>query len=99
MKKQNLNTRTLSFEYTKDTILLANFSCGIESIDDFIHSELQDYVNMGGCEMVVVREDEQIVAMYCTDSLNLHISEAAKDKMIEGAKPMPTNAPEPDDFY
>ena len=56
MKQQNLNTRTLSFEHTKDTNLLANFFCGIESIDDFIHHELQDYVNMGGCEMVLVSE-------------------------------------------
>ena len=99
MKQQNLNTRTLSFEHTKDTKLLANFSCGIESIDDFIHNELQDYVNMGGCEMVIVREDDQIVAMYCTDSLNLHISEAAKEKMMVGAKPIPKNVPAPDDFY
>ncbi|MBO4561711.1 MAG: GNAT family N-acetyltransferase [Bacteroidaceae bacterium] len=35
MKRQNLNTRTLSFEHSKDTNLLAAFSCGIESIDNF----------------------------------------------------------------
>ena len=69
MKNKNLNTRKLTIEKTKDSSLLSDFSCGIESIDDFIHSELQSYVDMGNCQLFIVRENGVIVAMYCLDNL------------------------------
>lgn len=99
MKNKNLNTRKLTIEKTKDSSLLSDFSCGIESIDDFIHSELQSYVEMGNCQLFIVRENGVIVAMYCLDNLNLHISEVTKNKMREGSKPMPQKDLDPDDFY
>lgn len=60
MEKQNLNTRKLTIEKTKESSLLSDFSCGIESIDDFIHSELQSYVDMGNCQLFLVRENSII---------------------------------------
>jgi len=99
LKNKNLNTRKLTIEKTKDSSLLSDFSCGIESIDDFIHSELQSYVDMGNCQLFIVRENGVIVAMYCLDNLNLHISEVTKSKMREGVKPMPQKDLGPDDFY
>lgn len=68
-------------------------------MDDFIHSELQDYLWMGNCQMYVIRDGEDIVAMYCLDQHNLCLSEVVKEKMQDGSKPSPQNAPDADSPY
>lgn len=80
--------------------VLSNFYCGIGSLDSFIHKELQDYLDMGSCRLFVVKEDAEIVGMFCLDNSNLTLSESAKKNMREGRKPLPDNAPkDSDDFY
>lgn len=91
--------KQLVFERVTDASILSRFSCGIESMDEFIHQELQDYIWMGSCQMYVIREGEEIVAMYCLDQHNLCLSEVVKDKMKEGSKPSPQNAPDADSPY
>ena len=91
--------KQLSFERTTDSSVLSNFSCGIDSMDEFIHNELQDYLWMGSSELYVIRENEDIVAMFCLDNHNLCLSEVVKEKMQEGTKPSPQNAPDAESPY
>lgn len=91
--------RHLIFERVTDASILSTFSCGIDSMDEFIHEELQDYIWMGSCELYIIHEDEEIIAMFCLDRHNLCLSELVKEKMQEGAKPAPTNAPGADSPY
>lgn len=91
--------RQLIFERVTDASILSNFLCGIDSMDNFIHSELQDYLLMGSCQMYVIRDGEDIVAMYCLDQHNLCLSEIVKEKMQDGSKPSPQDAPYADNPY
>lgn len=91
--------KRLVFERVTDTGILSGFTCGIDSMDDFIHHELQDYIWMGNCQLYVIREEEEIVAMFCLDNHNLCLSEVVKEKMQEGLKPSPQNAPDADSPY
>ncbi len=91
--------KRLIFERVNNARILSNFSCGLQSMDDFIHDDLQDYISMGSCQMYVIKEDNDIVAMFCLDQHNLSISEVTKEKMQEGLKPAPQNAPNADSPY
>lgn len=93
------NLYELKFERADDVDALSNFVCGLPDIDDFIHHRLRDYVSMGGCELYVVKEQEEIIAMFCLDNSTLPLSETAKEKMQEGTKPTPPHNPEPNDSY
>jgi len=68
-------------------------------MDDFIHHELQKYIWMGSCQMYVIREGNEIIAMFCLDKHNLCLSEVAKEKMQEGTKPCPISSPDADSPY
>jgi len=89
----------LFFERTNDARILANFSCGIQLMDDFIHCELQDYLLMGSCQMYVIYEGEEVVAMFCLDNHSLCLSEVVKEKIQEGTKPGPQSAHDIDSSY
>lgn len=91
--------KQLVFERITDAGILSDFSCGINYMDDFIHNGIQDYISMGSCKTYVVREEEVIVAMFCLDNNNLCLSDVVKDKMHEGIKPTPQNAPDKDSAY
>lgn len=80
--------------------VLSSFYCGNKTMDSFIHDELQDYLNMGSCQLFVVKEHDCIVGMFCLELSNLTLSETAKNNMIGGKKPMP-NVPSasPNDYY
>ena len=96
----NSDTPTqLIFERIADASILSHFSCGIDSMDEFIHKELQEYIWMGSCQMYIIREGEEIVAMYCLDQHNLCLSEVVKNKMKEGTKPSPQNIQDIDNSY
>lgn len=93
------NPIKLSFERVTDVSALSNFTCGIDVIDDFIHCELQDYIYMGSCQPYLIRDNDEVVAMYCLDRHNLLLSDDVKEKMNVGAKPAPQNAPGIDSPY
>ena len=96
--KQN-NPQKLKFKRTHDASVLLNFSCGIPSMDTFIHTELQDYLNMGSCEMYVVYFNSIIIGMFCLDNATISFSNNAKNKMIDGTKPKPDTAPKDEESY
>lgn len=90
----------LIFKRTHNASVLLNFSCGISSMDNFIHTELQDYLNMGNCEMYVVYLNYMIVGMFCLDNGTVVFSDNAKNNMIGGIKPKPdTASKDKDDYY
>lgn len=89
----------LAFKRTHDASVLLNFSCGISSMDNFIHTELQDYLNMGSCEMYVVYFNVTVVGMFCLDNGTITFSDSAKNNMIDGVKPKPDTAPKDEDTY
>lgn len=95
----NQKKRKLIFERTTDASVLSNFSCGILSMDRFIHSELQDYISMGSCEMYIVSYDSTIIGMFCLDNSTITFSEEAKNNMREGNKPKPINTSKNEDSY
>lgn len=97
--KQKDNYR-LIVESAFEASVLSSFYCGNATIDTFIHNELQDYLNMGSCKLFVVKEDDDIVGMFCLENSNLTLSESAKEGMRNGKKPTPEDAPSSsDDFY
>ena len=96
--KQN-GPQKLVFKRTHDASVLLNFSCGISSMDNFIHTELQNYLNMGSCEMYVVYFNFNIVGMFCLDNGTITFSDNAKDNMLYGIKPKPDTAPKDKDSY
>ena len=61
MSKQH---HSLDYERTDDMSVLSDFYCGIDEMDRFIHSRLQDKVDeMPELESYIIREDGDIVAM------------------------------------
>lgn len=94
-----IKPKKLTFERATDASALSNFTCGIDSIDDFIHNELQDYIYMGSCQLYIIRDESDVVAMYCLDRHNLYLSDTVKEKMSQGVKPAPHNIPNPDCPY
>lgn len=86
-------------ERTFDTNVLSSFYCGIKSMDDFIHEELQDYLSMGSCQLFLVKDHSNIVGMFCLEASSLTLSESAKSNMQEGKKPIPSGADTSVDSY
>lgn len=93
------STKQLTFERTTDASALSDFFCGIQSMDDYIHKELQDYVSMGNCEMYIVREDNDVIAMFCLDNNSLMLSDTTKENMKKGVKPCPLGTSDPDSLF
>lgn len=89
----------LIFERVDNISALVDFSCGLEDIDHFIHEELEDYACHGSCQLYLVKEGDEVIAMFCLDNSSLNLSEMAKEKMQEGKKPVPQHSPEPDSPY
>lgn len=90
------STIQLTFERTTDASVLSDFFCGVSSMDEFLHQELQDYVSMGNCQMYVVREDNDIVAMFCLDNNSLNLADSVKENMQKGIKPCPLTVSDAD---
>lgn len=85
----NDNNFALEFERIEKASVLSNFFCGIKEMDDFIHSELQIYINIPDHETYIVKSDNIIVAMFslCPDTLML--DEDDEYDMKIGATPKP----------
>ncbi len=95
--KPSLSSVQLKFEKVNSVKVLSGFTCGIASMDKFIHEGLQNYLNMGNCNMFTVKDGEHIVAMFCLDDSTLSLSEPAKENMVCGKKPKPIDAPKDED--
>lgn len=90
----------IKIERASTASVLSSFYCGNNTMDSFIHNELEDYLSIGSCQLFLVKEHNYIVAMFCLETSNLTLSESAKSNMIEGRKPVPYEASmSPDDYY
>lgn len=92
-------TKQLTFERTTDASVLSDFFCGINSMDEFIHHDLQDYVSMGNCQMYVIREGDDVVAMFCLDNSSLFLEDSARENMQKGIKPCPAGTADADSLF
>lgn len=94
-----MDSHKLTVESAFEASVLSSFYCGNDTVDTFIHNELQDYLDMGSCRLFIVKNGNAVVGMFCLENSNLTLSETAKENMREGRKPMPTKAPVPSDDY
>lgn len=78
----------LFFEKIGDASVFSSFRCGIRALDDFIHEELQDYMDMD-CKAFCVRSASGIVGLFCLDTHTLFLDDSVKEKMQDGLKPSP----------
>ena len=81
--------RNLIFEKIDNASIFSSFNCGVQEIDSFIHSGLNDYLTMGECEGYCVRLNDEIVALFCLGRHSLFLDDAVKEKMDKGVKPAP----------
>lgn len=94
------NSHKLIIERAHNISVLSSFYCGNTTVDTFIHNELQDYLDMGNCKLFVVKDNDEVIGMFCLETSNLTLSESAKKKMLDGKKPSPKEAPKShDDCY
>lgn len=85
----NADLRSLVFEKIDSASIFFSFNCGVQEIDDFIHTGLRDYMSMAECETYCVRCDDNVVAMFCLGKHSLFLDDAVKEKMDSGVKPTP----------
>ncbi len=64
---------SLTIRPLEDATLLANFHCGIQAMDDFIHSGLNESIRNHYCNSYSVSLGSELVAMFALgfDSLEL----------------------------
>ena len=89
----------LIFERTDDASVLSNFYCGIKEMDVFIHNKLQGYLDRTGCDIYIVRQKDEIVAMFSLGNDTLDLDEDDRDDMKSGFVPKPAIALEDTDFF
>ncbi len=79
----------LSFERATSIAALHSFSCGQATVDRIIQ-ELEDHLPTN--DLYLVKEGEDVVALFCLQKDNhaLFLSDATRDKMRCGIKPMPS---------
>ena len=93
------NSHKIKIESAHQASVLSSFYCGNDTVDNFIHNELQNYLDMGNCKLFVVKEDDNVIGMFCLETSSLTLTESAKENMQNGKKPIPDNVPKsPDDF-
>ena len=88
----------LVFERIDDASVLSNFYCGIQTMDDFIHDKLQEYLNKTDCDAFIVKERDNIVAMLSLGHDTLNLDDDDKDDMKAGFIPKPNVAIENQEF-
>ena len=84
------NKLQLHFERVKnDTSVLEEFNCGLDAMDQFIHSSLQWCIDYHYCVVYAVKELDEIVAIVALgcDKLELGISD--KEELLMGFFPKP----------
>lgn len=82
------SSHKLIIESAFEASVLSSFYCGNNTVDNFIHKELQDYLDMGSCKLFIVKEGNEVIAMFCLENSNLTLSESAKENMRNGKKPV-----------
>lgn len=71
----------LTIERADDISALSDFSCGLKSMDDFIHNRdkgLQLYVKLGITNLWIVKESQAVVALFALSKNVLRLSSSDK---------------------
>lgn len=83
------NSNELRFERIEDVSILAEFNCGLEMMDQFIHSSLQWCVDYHYCVVYAVKEQSEIVAIVAIGCDKLELSTSDKEELQMGLFPKP----------
>ncbi len=83
------NSHKLIIERAHNISVLSSFYCGNTTVDTFIHNELQDYLDMGNCKLFVVKDNDEVIGMFCLETSNLTLSESAKKENVRREKAQP----------
>lgn len=81
MEMKNTDIPKLIIERADETSVLSDFTCGLKSMDDFIHNTetgLQLYVKLGITNLWIVKDNDRIVALFALSKNVLRLSSSDK---------------------
>ena len=76
--------KSLSIQPLTDVSLLSAFHCGIQAMDDFIHSGLEESIKNHYCNAYSVYYETELVAMFALSFDSLELDADSIDEMSEG---------------
>jgi len=76
--------KSLSIRPLKDVSSLKDFHCGIQAMDGFIHSGLEDSMKNHYCNAYSVHFGEEVVAMFALSFDSLELDSDSLEEMNEG---------------
>ena len=74
----------LTIRQIEDASSLADFHCGIQAMDDFIHSSLNDSIRNHYCNSYSVHLGTELVAMFALSFDSLELDSDSLEEMAEG---------------
>lgn len=95
---ENINSQ-LKIERATNTKALSDFYCGIEIMDEYIHSGLQDAILSNQQDFYIVYQNQIPIAFFCLENASYFISDSAKEKILSQSKPSPKPGLEPDSIF
>jgi GNAT superfamily N-acetyltransferase len=87
-----MGMNNLTIRQIEDASSLANFHCGIQAMDEFIHSSLDDSIRNHYCNSYSVHLDSELVAMFALSFDSLELDSDSLEEMAEGINT--TNKPD-----
>lgn len=75
---------SLTIRPLEDATLLANFHCGIQAMDDFIHSGLNESIRNHYCNSYSVSLGSELVAMFALGFDSLELDSDSLEEMTDG---------------
>ena len=75
---------SLTIRPLEDATLLANFHCGIQAMDDFIHSGLNESIRNHYCNSYSVSLGSELVAMFALGFDSLELDSDSLEEMADG---------------
>lgn len=81
-----MGVNNLTIRQIEDASSLVSFHCGIQAMDEFIHSSLNDSIRNHYCNTYSVHLGSELVAMFALsfDSLELELDSDSLEEMAEG---------------
>lgn len=86
---QSGNKYRLRFERVEDASVLSDFICGLDVMDQFIHSGLQWCIDYHYCVVYAVKDSETIVAIVALGCDKLELDTSDKEELQMGYFPKP----------
>ena len=86
---QSGNKLKLDFERIEDASILSEFNCGLDVMDQFIHSGLQWCIDYHYCVVYAVKDNDDIVAIVALGCDKLELDSCDKEELKIGLFPKP----------